>query len=296
MSKILKLDPAYDIWLSMTWSSNDHGICGHVYEIFDYFQILKKHFKVGIFFAETIDIEMALKNKYDFTDKEIQEYKDNTVFGSKPSLLQGTNILFVDGGVVNAAAITLLFNNIFYFACGNKEVKDNNKKNVYILQDNRVYDPVNLNGIDYKKRILFDRLKPIAKSNTAVLLYATKNCRNIDNYEQFFYYSDNIIAITNVENRPADIEGITFLVPPLEDIFEKFDTYVYTPVTRKWDCSPRFIAECKYYNKEVIYHNIDYWDIDHGLRVRKWDIDNDFESLFLKSDDSIITILKDVIC
>jgi hypothetical protein len=299
MSKLVILDPKYEIWLSQTWSNNNHGICGHTFEIIDYYYILKDTFKTGILLAENIDwdtLEQAIRSKYCFTDQEIEDIKSNTVFENRPNLVKGSNILFVDGGVINTSSITLLFDNIFYFACGNKEVKDNDKDNVYILQDNRVYDPVKKNGIDYKKKILFYKLKPIDKSKDAVLLYATKNCRNIDNYEQFFHYGDNIVAITNIENKPADVEGIKFVTPPLDNIFEQFTTYVYTPVNRKWDCSPRFIAECKWYGKTVVYHNIDYWDIDHGLRVRKWDIDNDFESIFLTYKDTIINILRDIIC
>jgi hypothetical protein len=299
MSKLVILDPKYEIWLSQTWSNNNHGICGHTFEIIDYYYILKDTFKTGILLAENIDwdtLEQAIRSKYCFTDQEIEDIKSNTVFENRPNLVKGSNILFVDGGVINTSSITLLFDNIFYFACGNKEVKDNDKDNVYILQDNRVYDPVKKNGIDYKKKILFYKLKPIDKSKDAVLLYATKNCRNIDNYEQFFHYGDNIVAITNIENKPADVEGIKFVTPPLDNIFEQFTTYVYTPVNRKWDCSPRFIAECKWYGKTVVYHNIDYWDIDHGLRVRKWDIDNDFESIFLTYKDTITNILRDIIC
>ena len=190
----------------------------------------------------------------------------------------------------------MYFDNILYFACGNREIKDTDQENVYVLQDDRVYEPVKRNGINYKKRILFDKLKPIGPSKDQVLLYATKNCRNIDSYEEFAQYGDSILAITNKENRPNDEEGFTFVLPPVADIFEQFTTYVYTPVNRKWDCSPRFIAECKYYGKEVIYHNINYWDIDHGLRIRKWDIDNDFESIYLTPNDSIINIVKDIIC
>ena len=40
MNKILRLDPNYDLWLSYTWSNNNHGICGHTYEIIDYYHIL----------------------------------------------------------------------------------------------------------------------------------------------------------------------------------------------------------------------------------------------------------------
>ena len=104
------------------------------------------------------------------------------------------------------------------------------------------------------------------------------------------------LFITNKENKPIlPIEGFSFSIPPVKNLFEKFSTYVYTPVKRKWDCSPRFIAECKYFNKEVIFHNIDYWKEDKGLYWRQWDIENNFDSLFLKEDDEIIQILKNII-
>jgi hypothetical protein len=246
--------------------------------------------------CEDIDwetFELSIKSKYNFTDIELQDIKDNTVFNNRPNLIKGSNILFTDGGVVNMKTITLLFNNIFYFACGNKEIKDNDKDNVYILQDDRVYEPVKRNGVNYKKRILFDRLKPIGDSKDQVLIYATKNCRHISNFTDYTKYG-KIIAIVN--SIPKSESGIEFLMPPVDNIFEQFNTYVYTPIPRKWDCSPRFIAECKHYGKKVIYHNIDYWEEDHGLRVRKWDIDNDFDSLHLKDNDDIIEILKGVIC
>jgi len=299
MSKIVQLDPSYQLWLTQSWSTNNHGICGHTFEILDYYYILKDHFKVGILFGEDITwatIERAIRSRYTFTDTEIQDIRSNTRFEDRPRLLKGTNILFVDGGVVNTSGVAMYFDNILYFACGNREIKDSDQANVYVLQDNRVYEPVKRNGIDYKKRILFDKLKPIGTSKDQVLLYATKNCRNIDSYDEFTQYGDNVLAIVNQENRPDDQEGFTFILPPVDDIFEQFTTYVYTPVNRKWDCSPRFIAECRYYGKTVVYHNINYWDVDHGLRIRKWDIDNDFESLYLTPQDPIINIVKDIIC
>jgi hypothetical protein len=296
MKNILRLDNSYDLWLSYSWSTNNHGICGHIFEVFDYYFILKDHFKVGILFSEDIDwntVKQSIENKYDFTEEEINDLKYNIVFANKPSLVQGKNILFTDGGVINLSKITLLFDNILLFACGNKEIKDNQKENVYILQDDRVYEPVKVNGINYKKRILFDRLKKNNFSEDKILIYATKNCRNIDNFSQFLEYGKKVLVIVNDAKEDADT--ITFLNPPVKNLFDKFDTFVYTPVPRKWDCSPRFIAECKYYNKNVIYHNIDYWHIDHGLFWRKWDIDNDFDSLFLKPNDEIVDIVKKII-
>lgn len=280
LSKLLQLNPNVELWLSYTWSNNDHGICGHVYEVIDYYMILKSHFNVGILFAERFELDLS---KYDFTEEEIDGIHKAITYCDKPSLLQGTNILFTDGGVVNNKDKILLFKNIFYFACGNKEVKENDKDNVYILQDNRAYDPVKKNGIDYKKRVLLDRLKPILSYEDRPMVYATTNCREA-NLEGL---PENTLVISNKE-----YEGFETTAPPIANIFEKFHTYIYTPVPRHWDCSPRFIVECAYFNKEVIYHNIDYWEEDKGLYWRKWDIDNDFDSLFLKEDDNIICIIK----
>jgi hypothetical protein len=92
-----------------------------------------------------------------------------------------------------------------------------------------------------------------------------------------------------------DFDNVKFLVPPIEDLFNKFHVFVYTPVPRHWDCSPRFIAECKWYNKTVIYEGIDYLAEDHGLRWRQHDIEYDFESLQLKDDDEIISIIRNII-
>jgi hypothetical protein len=240
--------------------------------------VLKDHFNVGILFAEKFELDLS---KYDFDlDPSVITYCD------KPTLVKGNNILFTDGGVVNNSDKVLLFDNIFYFACGNKEVKDNNKDNVYILQDDRVYDPVKKNGINYKKRILLDRLKPVVVHEDRPMVYATTNCREAD----LTGLPEDTLVVSNKE-----YDGFECVKPPVKDIFEKFHTFIYTPVARKWDCSPRFIAECEHHGKEVVYHNIDYWEEDKGLYWRKWDIDNDFESLYLKEDDEIICIIKQVL-
>lgn len=293
MSKIVRLDPTYDIWLTYSWSNNNHGICGHLYEVIDYFFILKDYFKVGILLCEDIQWDVvcaAICGKYDFSDHEINTIKENTIFHNRPRLLTGRNILFTDGGVVNTSSVVLLFDNIFYFACGNKEIKNNTNPSVWVLQDDRVYDQVALNGINYKKRILFNRLKKFHQYDDRALVYATKNCRQFFDFSQLLTYGLDILAV--VSTIPANApSNITFIQPPVPDIFAKFSTYIYTPVPRKFDCSPRFIAECHHYGRRVIYHDIDYWNVDAGLSWRVWDIQNDFESLALTKDDDIINII-----
>jgi len=295
--KIVKLDG--DLTLTYSWSNNNHGICGHTFEVIEYYFILKDFFDTNILLCEDITPEIfksAIEDKYDFTKEEIADILNNTKFINRPILLKGKNILFVDGGIINTNNYTLLFDNIFYFACGNKEVKHNNKNNVYILQDDRVYEPVVKNGINYKKKLLFDRMKPIKNNKTANLIYVTKNCRDINDEvfkELEKTYDGNFLYLGNEEKYTSN--RFKFMKMPVRNLFSEFDTYIYTEVPRHFDCSPRFIAECKYYDKKVIYHNIYYLEEDLGLKWRKYDIENDFNSLFLTKDDDLIPIIKSII-
>ena len=81
------------------------------------------------------------------------------------------------------------------------------------------------------------------------------------------------------------------MVAPIEDLFEKFDTYIYTPVNRKFDCSPRLVTECFFQGKKV-FKDLDYYDI--GLETRYFDCVHNLESLNLIEGDAIIDIINKV--
>ena len=127
------------------------------------------------------------------------------------------------------------------------------------------------------------------------LLYATSNTkwlktefyRDIEmNFKgEFLLLSDK--TVKNISDRFIQ-ESM-----PVKNLFERFSTYIYTPTTAKRDCSPRFPAECKFYEKNVEYFCIDYIEDDLGLYYRRQDIDNNFDSLFLRPDDDIIQLLRD---
>ena len=301
MADLLRLDNENtDIWLTYSWSNNNHGICGHTYEVIDYYLLLKDFFKVGILLAEDIDwplFKKAITAKYDLTETELAIIEKRTVFSNRPKLVHCSNILFTDGGIRSLQGKTILAHKIIHFACGDDELQDHENENVYVLQDRRIYKDC-LNGLDYKKKINFSRYKEQNKGRDQILLYGTKNCRHIPDqvfHELLDQYDGEFICLTNQENRPSwFLPRMKFLEMPVDDLFEKFQTYIYTPVPRKFDCSPRLIAECEFYGKKVIYHGINYWEEDKGLYWRKWDIDNNFESLSLDREDAIIDILRDV--
>jgi hypothetical protein len=320
--KFISLDDSYDCYLSMTWmTDNNHGICGHIYEIIDYYLLLHVKFNIGILICEDLNwenIEMCIRTKYSIDEEIILKMKHNTIFSYKPKYVIGknTSILFVDGGLYRSlyqSRCLLAVKNIFCFRCSPLDTHYNlSYKNLTLLQDNRVYNDEDKKiAIDYIKKINFKYYKKInnAKTNTA-LLYLTSNCRRLCNISLldiiFTYRFEKYIIITNTPELYSDIikdfPNITIMTVPVENIFEKFDTYIYTPTGKdgsiaqiSFDCSPRFIVECKYYNKDVIYHNIDenYLSIDTGLKWRQYDIKNNFEKLHLIDSDEIIDILYD---
>lgn len=316
---MLNLDRDVDVYLSMTWNftGQNHGMCGHIFEIIDYYLLLSKKYNVRILLCEDIDWPMlseAIEGKYDLTPEELSDIKTNTAFFNRPDGLTGKNILFVDGGLKRSLYnrnIALKFDNILSFKCSIFDTfHDVKYDNMTVLQDNRVYDDGdNKIAIDYKKKIYFDRYKKqnIDTTDTA-LVYITKNCRGLSDvellrltvtYKQF----DKFMVLTSTPVQYRERLGFSrkFIFPkmPVDTIFEKFDTYIYTPTRSDliFDCSPRFIAECKHYNRDVIYHGIDddYLKKDTGLKWRRHDIDNDFKSIFLNDQDEILNIVEDII-
>jgi hypothetical protein len=297
MSVILNLKE-YDVVITHRWSNHHHGICGHTFEVIEYFWTLKDAFNCCILLAERITKEefvIAIESKYDFTTLEIEYILSRTIFNYLPKLVMAKNMLFTDGSFNTITNLTLIYDNLFLFSCGDKTIKENTNENIFVLQDHRIYDKAKVNSIEYIKKILFSRFKDITKHQNKTLIYATKNCRILsDNYYSKLLsdYTDDFLVLTNEENKLTFTnDRITQIKMPVQDIFEQFNKYIYTPINRQFDCSPRFIAECKYYGLEVIY-DVDY--NDKGLEARREDL-NDLDKITLTKDDDIINIIKSVI-
>lgn len=305
MSKILQLDMyRKDLWLSYTWSNLSHGVCGHLYEIIDYYFLLRDKYKIGLLICEPLSwesVRAAILDKYEVTPSELNEIKSDLVFADRPSVVKGKNILFTNGGVTSLQGVSLLFDKIIHFACGDFSIKLNTKPNVYILQDDRIYEKC-FNSINYIKKINFARYHKKINSEQEkfdYLIYATKSCRDLtpDQYREIENnYSGNFLCLSNEGNVPKDLSAkFTVEVVPVSNLFSRFNTYIYTPIERKFDCSSRLLAECRFYQKKVEFFKIDYWDVDKGLYWRNFDVNNNFESLFLNLEDEIFGILDRIL-
>lgn len=272
-----------DLVITYSWSDNNHGICGHTFEVIDYYLLLSKHMSVEILLAEDITIETfkkAIVSKYKLSDRTLKKMLDDTTVQNRPQLLKGNKILFTDGGMM-ITHYTLLFEEVFIFGCGDKRIIELCFK-YNVLLDWRVYGEF---GINYVKKVDLKSLRKPSKSDNKTLLYLTSNCRSIspELLERLNIYHD-LFIVSNV-----DIDGYDVYTPPVENIFEKFSKYVYTPINRKFDCSPRFIAECDYFGKTIVYE-VAYLDL--GLEFRKKDIKEGIVQL--EDDDPIINIIKGI--
>ena len=282
---------SYDLY------NNKHGICGHTYEAIEYFWILSKQTKSLLLLPEMNKDQLlvVLEDKYNFNKEEVNYILEHTRFEFYNLILVKT-IIFTDGGLIRIQEYLskLLVNNIIFFACGDRTIFQSNlifKPNVKILYDERVYGNHasynNISYIHYPKKILFSRFRSLNKKlDNRYLIYGTTNCREVKDYE-----------IQDIKLKYPDKELFfidTLLHKTIPDFLHKFNSYIYTPTPRKFDCSSRLIPECTFYNKEVIYQipNLDeYLEIDTGLKYRKFDTENNFESLFLIEEDT-----KELIC
>ena len=274
-----------------------HGISGHIFELIEYFYYFKFWYNIScnIFIPFEFEIQNFEKclQKYDFTDQESKTILNSVTIATKPNIILMNTAVFVDGavgyqysnGLINAKRKILIRCN---------ENHDLARGDV-VLQDHRLYGELP-NSIHYVKKILFDKFKkvPACTTNTA-LIYATTNCRglNLDFLENLKQKYKNIDDFLIISNRNLNIPtGFRFKKVPVDNIFAQFKTYIYTPISSLvctvTDCSPRFVAECKYFDREVLY-DIPY--LYRGLNVRKFDIDNHFEKLFLTKNDPIINYI-----
>ena len=298
-------------------SNNNHGICGHFYEVCDYGLLLSKFFEVEILIREKYKTEDVLLAISKYTNKnqdkllELMRFSNKKVIGKK-----GDIIIFTDGNVkelIDNKIILLQAKNIILFPCGEPHHYGNipsiYRDKIIILHDTRLkyklpWIPFSLNNHHYVKKINFDTLEPIETDTKDYLMYATSNCKLISNEIIFKYLNlvpndSKLLILINEKspllNNKIEDDRVCYVEVPMDNLFKYFNTYIYTPIERKWDCSPRMIAECKYFGKSFIIDNeIDdnYLNVDLGLKYRLQDVFTNFESLFLNNDDQIIEICK----
>lgn len=274
-------------------SSEKNRICGHTFEVMDYFLLF---YDLGYLNAKILIQEAAPKNLFynAWEDKYNLpiDYKKYIIFSTRKIIIS-KNILIYTGGFFenDESKYNLIYKKLLFMRCAEYyDYKDIALKNFNVLEDTRVYSNVGLskNSIHYIKKIYFKRYKDIIKSDNKILVYINSNLRKIP--ENILKEKEKYLIITG----DSQIDK-SYLKAPVPKLFEKFNTFLYTETTKQFDCSPRLIAECQFYNKKVIFNfnTLDYFKKDAGLRWRWYDIKNNFKSLELNENDDIIKLMRD---
>jgi hypothetical protein len=306
---ITKIDEKYDVILTF---SPINEITGHIFECFDYYLFLREYYKVGILFLGSIK-EEKLKNV--FNDKYIVNYDDvkcdfviipaeKLKYNKMITFGKNTVVILCDGNIhqLQLYGIHLITRKLLGFLCAEKEESYVDKismyKHIIYLKDYRIYSNNNFfKSYNYVKKLPFKWYKKSNKvyDNTG-MMYVTYACRKISpeiikEYHTMSNCNKTLLVVPFKLQEYDDIDNVIQMEAPMDDFFNSFDTYIYTPVQRKFDCSPRLVTECFLHNKKVVM-NLDY--VDLGLQTRYNDCVENLESLNLKENDDILQIIEEV--
>ena len=275
-------------------------ICGHTFEVFDLYLFLKEYLTddIKILIQDKIKnsiIKEAFEEKYSLSFSDI---KKDIIFNRKG--VYTSKIIINTSGLTPYALKKYRFLYFISFRCNPfRELID--EDNFYYFYDTRVYKQFDKNINLKKSRIIhsikkfyFKYYRKINKQDNKKLIYLNSNLRKIDiNYYKNKY--NNVLFVSGDKFDHSDV-----LQAPVKNLFEKFDTYIYTPIERQFDCSPRLLTECYFYNKKIIfdfdfneYAGPDYGD--SGLYWRWYDIQNNFENLIYNENDELFKFLKGIL-
>jgi hypothetical protein len=237
-------------------------------------------------FSTITDDLIILSNISHDSNKQIIQFGKNTA------------VILADGNIKSLEYhnIYLATNKLYGFMCEDEnfqEIKINN--HIIYLQDYRIYGKNKyFKSIDYVKKLPFKFYKKSISPNKNIgMMYMTYVCRKVESsiiaeYHKKSGCSKSFLIVPYKLPEYDTIENVEQTEAPVENLFDKFDTYIYTPINRKFDCSPRLVTECFMHNKKV-FKELDYYDI--GLETRYNDCLTNLNSLNLDKNDDILKIL-----
>lgn len=283
-------------------------VTGHIFECFDYYLYLRQYCNVGVLFFNSLNIkslEVLWNSKYNI---DFSIIKPNLLFlnlndikSTKQNIIKfnsNTKVLITDGNILEFEynKIFLATKKLYGFLCQDTQYNLKMHKSITYLQDYRIYGKnPQYKSINYIKKIPFKFYKKTISPNKNIgMIYVTYVCRKvepkiIEQYHKKSGCSKSFLIVPYKLPEYDIIENVEQVEAPIENLFDKFDTYIYTPINRKFDCSPRLITECFIHNKKV-FKDLDYYDI--GLETRYNDCINNLEQLNLKENDKILEILN----
>ena len=312
----INLDIRPQLILMYTWDINgyyDNKICGHMYELIDYYWVLKDYFDIKIIFPENYNLELVL-SKYSFTLDEKIELSKCIIPRPKSGIIKTKGgkglVLVTDGNLGNFKGI--IYGIPIQMSCGKLGLIPKDKRDWYLLHDERICNVEQFEGyqknppkkvFNYNKRILFDKLYKDTSYKPSIreehfLFYLTENCKHqteeqINKILEKYQIKETFSIITIICDYKFDISKLNYPNTRIQfidisnypiNIFNiPFTTYVYTDVKRQWDCSNRLIAECDFQDRRVLFVN-KYQD--NALVIRRFDIVSKDRLSYLQKEEA----------
>lgn len=303
---MIYIDNTYDIILTY---SPIPEITGHIFECFDYWIVLRSRYKVGILFLAGLSkqqLKIAWESKYNIDFSEVE----SSIIMIEDKQFNGTHIysfsnkqvvILCDGNIraLNDKKIIFSTTKMLGFLCGDHHFEQCTlNKNIIYLQDERIYSKNRFfRSYNYIKKLPFDFYKKFnRKFDNTGMMYITYACRKVTpevirEYHQKSGCSKTMLVVPYKLQEYDDIDDVIQIEAPVDDFFNKFDTYIYTPVQRHFDCSPRLVTECFLHSKNIL---IDLPYVDIGLQTRYNDCKTNLDSLNLTYDDQIFKIIEQI--
>lgn len=216
----------------------------------------------------------VVDNRYDLSG--IEDYKDNVILNNKRLDLYHMSldtVLVVDFLTINWTRGFIRPSKLMVIS----EKRTDNpryffKKELY--KDITYYGemPFHYRDREYRMKMLFDRYKPLKKVESGIYINSPLN-------DDYSFLDDLKLPDKPILKKTHGNH--------LENMFEKFDTYLYYHANKWFDPHPRLFVECTFYEKEIIYHNIH--NIKDGSLYRYNDVmQNGISKRTLNRKDEII--------
>lgn len=183
-----------------------------------------------------------------------------------------------------------------------KKHRYSNVKNLY---DNRIMKELEgFDNIPYQKKINFSIFKTIEHEDDRICLslYCDHKCYDVDfltqvlekyPYDRFFLYTKSGADYGIDYYGQLSSDRVTVEQAPVKDFMTKFNKFLYLPSVRGFDPSPRIVAECRHYGKElIIYDEKRLNEIKDGGYYRILDCSN-IDKITLDEKDEIIKIYEE---
>lgn len=220
-------------------------LTGSTFNAFEYFiTILEKNkdFKLIFLNASESDIDYFCKifeNRYYLEDID---YRSNIICRDFCSIVKiNQNLkraLILDYGTVSRLKPLLKCDKIIHICEKTEEPEyrlDNRLSNVISFGEM----PFAHKDVEYRMKLAFKRFKKLNKVDEAIYI----NSPFCENYD--------FIGGLNLSKKPIILKAGSHL----DNLFEKFDEYVYYHANKWFDPHPRLFLECAFYNKKISYYN-----------------------------------------